>query len=313
MQEEAVFTEVGLGVLSMEENRFGLKRRPFPPTPDTELYYPATLHESALTALLRGINEDEGFVLLTGGPGSGKTLLGYVLLERLAENAASAFLTNSHFADRAALLQAILYDLGLPHEGAEQSLRLRLTEQLLNNCADKKRTLIVIDEAHLLNADLLEELRLLANLEAGSGKAVQFVLLAQPAIVQTLAQPGLESLQQRIAVRPELQALEVEEAYDYLLHHLRLAGVKPEALFDDTALETIARGTHGIPRCLNQASHQALVLAEEGELTKVDAEAALEALSMLGLAATETELEEAAPGPNKEPPHPHIQKFMRTA
>lgn len=294
----------------MDENRFGLKCRPFPPTPDTALYYPATLHESALAALKRGLAEDEGFVLLTGVPGSGKTLLGYVLLESLAENTENAFLTNSHLADRSALLQAILYDLGLPYEGrSEQNLRLRLTDHLLKNCGDKKRTVVVIDEAQHLSADLLEELRLLANLEAGSGKAVQFVLLAQPSLLQTLTQPGLEALAQRIAVRPELQPLEVEEAYDYLLHHLRLAGVKPEKIFDDTALETIARGTRGVPRYLNQAAHQAILLAEDGELTKVDAEAALEALSMLGLAPTE----EAEANADKESPHPHIQKFIRTA
>jgi type II secretory pathway predicted ATPase ExeA len=298
----------------MAENRFGFKGRPFPPTPDTALYYPATLHEASLAALQRGIAGDEGFVLLTGAPGSGKTLLGYVLLERQGENTDSAFLTNSHFAERASLLQAILYDLGLPHDGdKDQILRLRLTDQLLKNCAEKRRTLIVIDEAHHLSGDLLEELRLLANLEAGKGKAVQFVLLAQPKISATLSQPGLESLHQRIAVRPELRALEVEEAYDYLLHRLRLAGVKPENVFDETALETIARGTHGLPRCLNQAAHQALMLAEDGELAKVDAEAALEALSMLGLtpggSAEEADMDA---GLDKET-HPHIQKFMRTA
>src|ERR1019366_1502431 len=160
----------------MYEQRFGLTRRPFPPTPDTGFYYPATIHESALAALARGINEDEGFVLLTGMPGTGKTLVGYTLLDRLDKQVHSAFLNNSHFADRAALLQAILYDLGLPHEAAtEQLLRLRLTEQLLQNRAEGRRTLIVIDEAHHLNADLLEELRLQANVEAGGGKAIQFV------------------------------------------------------------------------------------------------------------------------------------------
>jgi type II secretory pathway predicted ATPase ExeA len=295
----------------MDENRFGLTCRPFPPTPDAALYYPATIHESALAALKRGIAEDEGFVLLSGVPGAGKTLLGYVLLESLGEKSDNAFLTNSHFADRTALLQAILYDLGLPHEGrSEQNLRLRLTDHLLKNCGQERRTVVVIDEAHHLTADLLEELRLLANLEAGHGKAVQFVLLAQPNILQTLAQPGLEALSQRIAVRPELHALEVEEAYDYLLHHLRLAGAKPEKAFDDTALEAIARGARGVPRLLNQAAHQAMTLAEEGELTKVDAEAALEALSMLGLAPAE---EEAEANADKDSPHPHIQKFIRTA
>jgi type II secretory pathway predicted ATPase ExeA len=293
----------------MDESRYGLTRRPFPPTPDAALYYPASAHESALTALARGIAQDEGVLLVTGDPGVGKTLLGYVLLERLDKDAVSAFVANSHFADRAALLQAILFDLGLPHDNAgEQSLRLRLTDHLLKNCAANKRTILVIDEAHHLSADLLEELRLLANLEAGSGKALQIVLLAQPKILQVLKQPGLESLQQRVAIRTSLAALEVEEAYDYLLHHLRLAGVKPEKVVDETALETIARGTRGVPRRLNQAAHQALVLADEGELPKVDAEAALEALSMLGMAPEENAEEPEAAGS-----HPNIQKFMRTA
>ena len=292
----------------MDENRFGFKRRPFPPTPDTDLYYPATIHESALAALQRALSEDEGIVLLSGEAGTGKTLLGYTLLDRLEDQVASAFLTNSHFADRTALLQAILYDLGLPHEGeTEQILRLRLTEQLLKNCAVKRRTLVLIDEAQYLSTDLLEELRLLANLEAGTGKAVQVILIAQPGIIQTLKQPGLESLHQRTAVRPTLAPLTVEEACDYLLHHLRLAGVKPEKIFDDAAFETIARGTHGIPRCLNQAAHQALVLAEEGELPKVDAEAALEALAILGMTPGEES------DTTSETAHPNIQKFMRTA
>jgi hypothetical protein len=109
-------------------------------------------------------------------------------------------------------------------------------------------------------------------------------------------------------VRPELQPLEVEEAYDYLLHHLRLAGARPEKVFEDTALETIARGARGLPRCLNQAAQQALLLADAGELKQVDAEAALEALSMLGLAPDE----EPGTDEEKDSPHPHIQKFVRT-
>src|SRR5688572_18953169 len=225
-----------MGVGSMDQNRFGLKRRPFPPTPDTELYYPATTHESALTHLQRGISDDEGILLVLGAPGIGKTLLGYTLLERLGEATTSAFLTNSHFADRSALLQAILFDLGLAYDGSEQTLRLRLTEQLLKTCADKRRTIVVIDEAQHLTADLLEELRLLANLEAGSGKAVQFVLMAQPCILETLQEPQMAALQQRIAVRSTLEALGADEAYDYLLHHLRLAGGKPDKIFDETAL-----------------------------------------------------------------------------
>ena len=297
----------------MYEQRFGLKRRPFPPTPDTHCYYPSTLHESALTALNRGLAENESFCLLTGEAGTGKTLLGYLLLERLEDTAASAFLCNSHFSDRSALLQAILYDLGLPFdEGTEQTLRLRLIDQLLKNHAAGRRTILIVDETHHFNAELLEEMRLMANLEASGGKALQIVLLGKPSLARTLREPGLESLRQRTAVRATLGVMEVEEACDYLLHHVRLAGGKPEKVFEDAALETIARGTHGIPRCLNQAAHQALVLAHEGELPIVDAEAAMEALMILGMAQSES-VADSELDSVQEPSHPSIQDFMRTA
>jgi general secretion pathway protein A len=273
------------GFDAMDEKRFGLKRRPFPTTPDTTFYYPATVHENVLTSLARGVADDEGIMLLVGPPGTGKTLVGYALLERLPANTVSAFLTNSHYPDRVSLLQAILFDLGLPYDAdREQTLRLRLTDGLLKNCGEGRRTVLIIDEAQHLSPDLLEELRLLGNLEANGGKAVQVVLVAQPTLLDTLHHPDLAPLLQRLAIRTQLDALDVEEAYDYLLHHLKLAGGRPDAIFEEGALETLARGTHGIPRLLNQAGQQALLLAESGELSRVDAEAAVEALAQLGLA-----------------------------
>src|SRR5436190_23564004 len=95
--------------LPMDLARFGLKRRPFPPTPDSTLYYPATPHEQALAPLLRAIDDDEGLALLIGEPGVGKSLLGQILIERLGDSAATAFLPHSHYPNRAALLQTILY------------------------------------------------------------------------------------------------------------------------------------------------------------------------------------------------------------
>lgn len=276
-------------MLPVYQQRFGLTRRPFPATPDSSLYYPATSHEAALAPLLRALGEDEGLLLLTGEPGVGKTVLGQVLLERIEGNAVTALLTNSHFADRAALLQAMLFDMGLPYEeGAEQVLRLRLTEQVLKNCADGKRTVVVVDEAHHLNADLLEELRLLGNLEAGADKAFQVVCLAQPSLVETLKDRLLAAWKQRMAVHAHLGPISVEEACDYLLHHLRLAGGKPDKIIDDGGLEVLARGTQGVPRLIGQAAQQALVIADAAEMDIVDAEAALEALAAMGLSADET-------------------------
>src|SRR5262249_5885044 len=139
---------------------------------------------------LQAIADDEGLAVLTGAVGTGKTLLCHCLLERLGPQASTAFVTNSHLADRAGLFQAILYDLSLPYQGlSEQELRLALTDYLLQNYSGGRRTVILIDEVHHLTPDLLEELRLLGNLEARGGKAVQAVLVGQPALLETLRRP----------------------------------------------------------------------------------------------------------------------------
>jgi type II secretory pathway predicted ATPase ExeA len=277
----------------MYQTHFGLRQRPFPATPDPACYYPATSHERALARLLDGLADGEGALLLSGVPGTGKTLLCQTLIERLDREVRTAFLTNSHLGDRAALLQALLYDLGLPYEKrGEQEMRLALTDHLLQGYVEGCGTILVVDEAQHLTPDLLEELRLLGNLEARSAKAVQVVLVGQPALLETLRRPELVALAQRLAVRAEVQPLALQEAADYLLHQVRIAGGRPERLFADEALELLSRQTRGIPRLLNQAAHQALNLAAEAGAAEVDAEAALEALALLSLAE---EIEDAGP------------------
>jgi type II secretory pathway predicted ATPase ExeA len=276
----------------MYQQHFGLRQRPFPATPDPACYYPATSHERALSRLQRGLEDGEGLLLLTGGAGTGKTLLCHCLLDRLGPATARVLLTNSHFPDRAALLQAVLFDLSLPYQGlGEQELRLALTDHLLKSFAAGRRTVLVLDEAQHLGVDLLEELRLWSNLEAPRGKALQVVLAGQPPLLETLGRPEATPLRQRLVVRARLEALGVQEAADYLLHHLRLAGGRPERLLADDAAELLARRTGGVPRLLNQAGHQALALAGEAGAAQVDVEAVLEALTLVGL---EGETDEAA-------------------
>ena len=290
----------------MLETHFGLRRRPFPSSPDHACYYPATCHEQALYRLLVGLEEGEGVMVLTGAPGTGKTLLCQCLLERIGHDMTAAFLTHTHMADRAGLLQAILYDLSLPHEGrSEQELRLTLIDHLVSRFADGKRTLLVIDEAHHLGIDLLEELRLLGNLEGNAGKAMQVVLVGQPDLLQTLASPQLASLRQRLVVRAALEPLGIEEAADYLLHHLRTAGGSAEDLIDGETLELVARRTGGVPRLLNQVMHHALRLSETMECPSVELECVLEALAAFGLAEEAEAVEIPAPAePTFETPRP---------
>ncbi|MGF1578307.1 MAG: ExeA family protein [Gemmataceae bacterium] len=268
----------------MDLTRFGLHRRPFPPTPDTASYYPASSHEEVLSRLTQAFGNEEGLALLVGGVGTGKTLLCHCLLERLCPNAATVFLTNMHISTRKDLLQAILYDLSLPYEKtSEQELRLRLTDFVIDTFAGGTRTLLVLDEAQSLSAEALEELRLLGNLEASQKKAVQILIVSLPSILDQMSKPQLDSFDQRLSVRETIQPLGLEEAIDYLHHQIRVAGGQPQEVFTEESLEMIARATAGIPRLLNQVGFQALLVAENCEAGKVDAEIALEAIAEIGL------------------------------
>jgi general secretion pathway protein A len=268
----------------MYETRFGLRRRPFRPTPDTDSYFPAASHEAALHRLRRALDDDEGLLLLTGDTGSGKTIVARRLLEGLDDRVRSVLLTNSHVARNGDLLQAILFDLGLPYQGlTEQVARLAVTESCLDFYRDGGKTLIVVDEAHHLSADVLEELRLLSNLEGKDGKAIQILLVALPEIDQTLSKPSLAALRQRLTVRARLAPLDADESAEYLRHQITAAGGDPEHLFGEDVLDILSHAAAGFPRVLNQAAHSAFALADEAGHDRVDAEAAVEAVTRLGL------------------------------
>ncbi len=270
----------------MYVEHFGLRARPFRSSPDPACYYPASPHEDALNAVERALTDGEGFALVTGEPGVGKTLTATVLLERTAEQFACVYLTNAHLSYRADLFQAILFDLGKPYEGkTEQELRLAVTEAVMAGFAEGKATLVVIDDAHHLPPDLLEELRLLGNLETRHGKAVHVVLFAQPDILDALKRQELKALAQRLTARAELHRLSLPDTADYLIHHLRLAGARPDTILPDEPLTLLARGCGGVPRLANQSAHLALTLAYQAGNGRVDVEAALEALQRLGLDA----------------------------
>lgn len=263
----------------MWESHFGLRHLPFRATADQSSYYPATSHEQAIARLVEALQADEGAVLLTGEAGTGKTLVCHQVLERLGPDVCSACLTNTHFADRASLLQAVLYDLGLPHEGrSEQELRLALTDFLLKNYSEGRRTLLVVDEAQHLSADLLEEIRLWGNLEGQGRQALQVVLAAQPGLCALLRTPELTAFRRRLGVHVRLEPLPVSEAADYVWHHLRSAGGQPERIASEEAIDLLVRGSGGVPRVLNRVCREALRLAGAAD-AKIDAEIALEALA----------------------------------
>src|SRR5262245_24335420 len=257
---------------AMYETRFGLRRRPFRPTPDTDLYFPAARHQAALHRLRRALDDDEGLLLLTGDAGSGKTIVARRLLEGLDENVRCVLLTNSHVARNGDLLQAILFDLGLPYQGlTEQVARLAVTESCLDFYRDGGKTLICVDEAHYLHGDLLEELRLLSNLEGKAGKAVQILLIALAEIEKAIEKPSMLAFRQRLTVRARLEPIDANEAPDYLRHYVEVADGRPDRLFGEDVLDILTHAGNGNPRILNQAAHLAFSLADEAEQNTVDA------------------------------------------
>lgn len=265
----------------MDATSFGLKFRPFATGPDLAGYFAAPAHEEAISHVVAALEADEPYVAIVADPGLGKTLAGHLVVNRL-NDPVTAFLTNCHCEKRSELLQAILYDFGLPYAGrGEQELRLSLTDFAYQQLSEGRRTLVVIDEAHLLKADLLEEVRLLGNLESPRGRAIQVLLLGLPSLIVTLNAPTLTSLSQRLATRVHLEAFGLKESAEYIAFQINRAGGRTSDLFTDEAIEELAKGCRGIPRLLNQASASALALTRVAELEIVDIEVAMEAVAGL--------------------------------
>jgi type II secretory pathway predicted ATPase ExeA len=263
----------------MYQKHFGLRRLPFASLALDDCYFPAAGHETALAQLIEGIHNQEGLLFLTGAPGTGKTRCAYRLLEQLPSAVTPAFLTGSAFACPSSLLQAILYDLGRPYDSRpEQDLRLAVTDCLLEHFAENRRVLLLLDEAHHLDAHLLEELRLLTNLEGKEGRAFQALLVGQPSILDTLSDPLLACFRTRLSIQAELAALTPQETVNYLLARLESAGGLARAIITIEALELIAQSSAGIPRRASQIAHRSLTVAAAADLKPVDVEGVVEAL-----------------------------------
>jgi type II secretory pathway predicted ATPase ExeA len=262
--------------------QLGLTRRPFRPTPDTDAYYPAAGHEAALGGLRSAFASRDGLALLDGDPGTGKTLVALRFLEGLGASFPRVLIPAPRFARPADLHQAILFDLGAEYRGlTEQELRLAVTEKLLASLGGGLPTVIVLDEAQHLTADVLEEVRLLGNLESRSAKAAFVVLVALPSLRERL--PLSAAFAQRVAARCRVEPLGREESIEFVRHQIKAAGGHPDTLVGGEALDLLAARCKGLPRLLNQAAALAFTLAGAAGADGVDAEAAVEALAQLGL------------------------------
>jgi general secretion pathway protein A len=241
---------------------FNLTRSPFEISPDPSFFYVAPQHKEALTGLYYGINAGKGFMVLTGEVGTGKTLVVRCLQELLDKNrVAFAYMFNPRLSSTE-FLSYIAEDLGLsPHPTRKSDLLIGLSRLLIERHRRGVTTLLVVEEAQHLSPILLEEIRLLTNLETPRGKLLQILLVGQPELAKKLESPSLRQLKQRIALWFRLHVLSKNESSIYVQWRLKLAGDGNAAIFNASALERIYRYSHGIPRLINTLCDNAMMSA----------------------------------------------------
>jgi general secretion pathway protein A len=248
----------------MYKSFYNLKRNPFEITPDPSFLFPTRRHNEALAALYYGVRRHKGFVVMTGEVGTGKTLLVRCLLELLnRRNVAYAYVFNSLLSPLE-FLQYIAGDFGLPAAGkTKNEVLLDLSNFLIGRHQKKLTTVLVIDEAHHLSVEVLEEVRLLTNLETAQEKLLQILLVGQPELDEKLDSMELRQLKQRIALRSQLEPLNFEETKGYIQRRLQLAGATAGAatLFPVETMMKVYRHARGIPRLINTVCENALITA----------------------------------------------------
>ncbi|CAN5333785.1 ExeA family protein [soil metagenome] len=258
---------------------FKLGQPPFSIAPDPRYLYMSERHREALAHLLYGINSGGGFVLLTGEIGAGKTTVCRCLLEQIPANCKVAYIFNPKLSV-IELLQSICeeFHVSAADDGkkeAPESVKAyvdRLNSYLLASHAAGNNNVLIIDEAQNLSADVLEQLRLLTNLETNERKLLQIILIGQPELRDMLARRELEQLAQRVIARYHLDSLSEPETARYIQHRLGVAGLSTASPFQPQALETIFKITHGVPRRINLLCDLALLGAYVEDKLEVDSD-----------------------------------------
>ena len=244
----------------MYEHFYQIKKSPFEITPDPAFLFSTKKHNAALATLYYGVKRHKGFVVLTGEVGTGKTLIVRCLLYLLKQsNVQYAYVFNSKLG-ALEFLQYIVGDLRLPVSNNKSELLLTLNRFAIENYRKGHTTMLVVDEAHHLSKEVLEEIRLLTNLETANEKLLQILLVGQPELDDKLDSMDLRQLKQRIAVRYHVTPLAVEETAGYIRRRLQVAGnPDPRALFPIETVHAVHRHSQGIPRLINTICENALI------------------------------------------------------
>lgn len=255
----------------MYERFFGLSANPFSMTPDPNLLFLTNSHREALAGLNYAILGRKGFVVLTGEAGTGKTTLLRKLLEMMPETEAQASVVLNPTLTASEFLELLLFNFGNTEIPPSKAQRLHVLERMLSSADKAGRTLVlVIDEAHKLNIEVLEEIRLLTNFETSERKLLQIVLSGQPELKDVLNRPELWQLKQRVAIRLSVGPLLDDELISYLQHRWARAGGE-ELPFSADAIARIGAVSRGIPRLVNAICDNALLIGFSGQRRDIDA------------------------------------------
>jgi len=256
----------------MYHDFFGLREDPFRVTSDPRYLFPTPNSQEALASLAYGIWKGYGIILMTGEAGTGKTTLLHALLDGLRGiGAATAFIFNTH-VNVEGLLACLMADFRIPGDFHTKGEALRrLHHWLLDRFRADQKAVLIVDEAQNLSTDVLEEIRLLTNLETPREKLLQIVLSGQPELEEKLKRPEVQQLRQRIAVRCRTTALSSEETEGYISKRLQVAGLNSRPIFSPEAITSIYTYSQGIPRVINTLCELALIHAFADQMHSVAA------------------------------------------
>ena len=270
------------GVMAIYNEFYGFAEQPFNITPDPRFLFYSQRHREALNHMLFGVEERKGFIQVTGEVGAGKTTLCRAFLQGLGNAVTTGLIFNPCLTGYQ-LIRTILSEFGLKAPGNDRVRALEvLNEFLLAEFQTGRGVVLMIDEAQDLSPELLEQVRLLSNLETDQHKLLQIVLLGQPELRKILARPKLRQLQQRITVRYHLDALSASETENYVFHRLHVAGVDSRDVFSSWALRRIHSYSGGIPRLINVVCDKALLAGYVGGESQLTTRHVRQAVRELG-------------------------------
>jgi general secretion pathway protein A len=281
----------------MYEEYFGFTEKPFSLTPDPKFLFKSESHANAFDLLQYAVRRKEGFVVITGDIGTGKTTLCRALLKQIDNNTFSALVLNP-FLSEEDLLKLILQDFGVVSREdvkggrlasvSKQELIETINDFLLSLLPLRATALLIIDEAQNLPMPVLEQIRILSNLETDKDKLLQVVLVGQLNLTPLLKAPEMRQLDQRVSIRYQLRPLTRDEAANYVSHRLTIAGGSASVTFQSKALDMMHRRTQGIPRLINLVCDRALLAAYSGRTNRISAD-------MMNQAAESLEVAEKRP------------------